>query len=142
MGIYSDAHPRGRTIATESDCQCNRHQPQAVSQAFTTIRWSARRGRLRAENRSALIERWLAGYPGPGGATTYWFALQSVLQQGDDARELAAELAAEPLLSGDSAADEYAPWRLPDRAVLYMRETVDLTPAGFTPATSTTPHWP
>jgi len=109
---------------------------QAVSQALQDHPLVQRvEDGWRVDDRSALVERWLVDYPGSGGATTYWYALQPVLQQGSDALGLAKELAAEPLLSGDSAADEYAPWRLPTRAVLYVRETVDFTPVGFSPAT-------
>ncbi len=39
------------------------------------------------------------------------------------------------VLTGDVAADVYAPWRLPAVAGLYSSELLDFTVAGFTPAT-------
>ncbi|TJY64127.1 hypothetical protein E4J89_18410 [Arthrobacter sp. CAU 1506] len=86
------------------------------------------------EDRAALLDKWLDEYPGPGGASTYWYGLDAPVRQARDAAEYAESMEGEPLISGDVAADTYAPWRLPNRVQLYVKQSVDLTDAGFTPA--------
>lgn len=86
----------------------------------------------RAKDASRLINRWLESYPGPGGATTYWYSLDSPAEQAKAAVELARDLDSSPLVSGDAAADLISPWRLPSTTRLYLRQMVDFTDAGFT----------
>jgi hypothetical protein len=88
-----------------------------------------------AQDRDTLLTWWTANYPGPRGASTYWYSLKTPMQQAEDAAAFAEEMGAAPLVSGDAAADIYAPWRLPDAVHLYLRQAVDFTDAGFTPAT-------
>ncbi|WP_137722809.1 hypothetical protein [Prescottella subtropica] len=85
--------------------------------------------------RSELLDGYLAEYPGPEGASTYWYELDPIALQSTTASEFCARTGVATLQSGDVAADVYAPWRLPTRAVIYTRTFVDLAPAGFTPAT-------
>jgi hypothetical protein len=87
----------------------------------------------KAKDAGRLIDRWLETYPGPGGATTYWYSLDSPGEQAKAAVELARELDSSPLVSGDAAADLISPWRLPITTRLYIRQMVDFTDAGFTP---------
>ncbi|MFD3812484.1 hypothetical protein [Rhodococcus sp. NPDC058639] len=89
-----------------------------------------------ADSREALLEDYLADYPGPGGATTYWYGVDPVLAQAATAVEFCTDRDVTVLLSGDAAADVYAPWRLPAQAVLYVPEFVDVATAGFGPATA------
>ncbi|WP_210432848.1 hypothetical protein [Rhodococcus sp. DMU1] len=89
-----------------------------------------------AEPRAALLDAHLAEYPGSGGASTYWYGLEPVIRQASDAARFRSELGVPVLQSGDVAADVYAPWRLPTRAVLYVPQFLDFTAAGFTPATA------
>ena len=86
------------------------------------------------EQRSDSLEMHLSEYPGPGGASTYWYGLDPAVRQGADAAKFTAEMGVDCLQTGDIAADVYAPWRLPAIASLYTRELLDFTPAGFTPA--------
>jgi len=88
-----------------------------------------------AESPEALLAEYLAGYPGPGGAVTYWYGLDPVIAQATAAVDFCTRQDVAVLVSGDAAADVYAPWRLPARAVLYTDRFVDLTAAGFSPAT-------
>lgn len=88
----------------------------------------------KAHDVSAIVS-WLTDhYPGPRGVSSYWYSLTSPAEQAETAAEFANELGASPLVSGDAAADIYAPWRLPDSVHLYLREAVDFTDAGFSPA--------
>lgn len=89
-----------------------------------------------ADPRPDLREEHLAEYPGPGGASTYWYGLDPVIRQATDAARFCAERGVAVLQSGDVAADVYAPWRLPTTAVLYVPEFCDFTAAGFSPATA------
>jgi hypothetical protein len=87
----------------------------------------------------ALADWWLTRYPGPGGITTYWYALTSVPKQ---ARAAVTELhraGALAAVSGDPAADVLAPWHRPTRAVVYAQasdtsDPIDLEEPGLTPA--------
>lgn len=88
----------------------------------------------KAHNVAALIDWWVNHYPGPGGVSSYWYSLKPPAEQARMAADFARALGASPLVSGDAAADVYAPWRLPDTVHLYLREAVDFTGAGFSPA--------
>lgn len=88
----------------------------------------------KAHNVADLVAWWVSHYPGPGGVSSYWYSLKSPAEQAKAAADFARELGASPLVSGDAAADVYAPWRLPDTVRMYLREAVDFTDAGFSPA--------
>src|SRR5680860_147178 len=80
-----------------------------------------------------LLDWWLQHYPGPGGTDSYWYSLDDLRTQ---ARKAVAELertspTAEPVLSGDLAADYVAPWRRPASVTLYVRNSTPLDHAGF-----------
>jgi len=85
-------------------------------------------------DRNNLMSLLLDQYPGPRGAATYWYGLDRLHEQVREATKYAKEMGGEPLVSGDVAADIYAPWRLPDTATLYVRQMVDFSHAGFSPA--------
>ncbi|MBX4171716.1 MULTISPECIES: hypothetical protein [Rhodococcus] len=109
---------------------------QAVSHALKQLQAVRRteHGWL-ADSPEALLAEYLAVYPGPGGAVTYWYGLDPVIAQATTAVEFCTRQGMPVLVSGDPAADVYAPWRLPTRAMLYTDRFVDLTDAGFSPAT-------
>ncbi|MDH2415288.1 hypothetical protein [Nocardioides sp. CER19] len=73
---------------------------------------------------------WLDTYPGPGGIATHWSGLEPVWQSTLAALRV---LPADAVISGAVAADVLAPWRRPDRAVIYASRGVDLTGAGLVP---------
>lgn len=83
---------------------------------------------------TALLAKLLVAYPGPAGASTYWYSLDAAASQARAAAKHAEASGAAPLVSGDTAADEYAPWRLPDKAHIYLKAAVDFSAAGFTPS--------
>jgi hypothetical protein len=88
----------------------------------------------RATDKQQLLRTWRDTYAGPGGTSTYWYGLADVSRQAADAGQVASELQIEHLATGDTAADEYAPWRLPVRAHLYLDEIVDFSVMNLTPA--------
>lgn len=82
-----------------------------------------------------MVDWWLARYPGPGGTTSYWYSLDDLSTQAAQAVSVLTRAApnADPVLSGDAAADLLAPWRRPSRAVLYSHAAESLASAGFVP---------
>lgn len=110
-------------------------QPAVAKHLKNLTRWVHRvHGGWEVQDKRALLLQWLEDYPGPRGASTYWYSLDPPVDQARKAASFAAFMGAEPLVSGDMAADVYAPWRLPDHVHMYVRQAVDLTDAGFTPA--------
>ncbi|MCX6468940.1 MAG: helix-turn-helix domain-containing protein, partial [Corynebacteriales bacterium] len=114
---------------------------QAVSQA---LRWPKNQGFVRATpqgyvavkgRRAELLKDWLANYPGPMGIETYWYGLDLPIEQARQVVAYAAEMDVHALLSGDAAADVYAPWRTPVAGTMYVRELLDLSGADLVPAT-------
>lgn len=108
----------------------------AVNKHLKVLSWFVARDQSgwRAHSVPAILSWWVENYPGPRGVSSYWYSLKSPAEQAEAAAEFAKEIGASPLVSGDAAADIYAPWRLPDRVHLYLREAVDFTDAGFSPA--------
>jgi hypothetical protein len=77
-------------------------------------------------------------YPGPRGLTTYWAATEDLAAQLARVERVAHEQGgAAPAVSGDLAADFYAPWRRPSRAVAYVTDQPPLEEHGFATVRST-----
>jgi hypothetical protein len=81
-----------------------------------------------------LTHRFLEEYPGAHGIGTSWYSLDPVTFQAQRAVELGSH--EDALLSGDTAADLFAPWRVPQRAVVYVASGLDLSEGGFALTTS------
>lgn len=85
-----------------------------------------------AVDRGACWDRFMADYPGPRGLTTYWAAVGDVSEHlGRVERVMHEQGDAAPAVSGDFAADFYAPWRRPGRAVAYVTVQLPLQDHGF-----------
>lgn len=85
-------------------------------------------------DRAGAVTWWLAHYPGPGGLQTHWFGVDPINEQAYRAYEALGRERADPVVSGDTAADLVAPWRTPRRATLYARRGTDLSAIGLTPS--------
>jgi hypothetical protein len=83
----------------------------------------------KAVDRSALWDYFIQTYPGPGGLATYWLAIDDPTSQLARVRQAAPNETL--LVSGDLAADHYAPWRRPSRAVFYVSSMRSLEESGF-----------
>ena len=105
----------------------------AISQSLAHLIGTAERSGpgWRATSRERAWTMFLADYPGAGGVTTYWFSLDPVARQSSIALEAAGASGTRALLSGDSAADELAPWRVPRMASVYASAALNLAAAGF-----------
>ena len=83
-------------------------------------------------DRAGCWDRFMVDYPGPRGLTTYWAATGDLAAQLARIERVAHERGdAEPAVSGDVAADFYAPWRRPSRAVAYVTDQPPLEEHGF-----------
>ncbi|MEV6769838.1 hypothetical protein AB0N05_14540 [Nocardia sp. NPDC051030] len=80
------------------------------------------------------LDRWVRDYPGAGGTVSYWYGLDDPATQAATALQLLDELGLVAVVSGDLAADQYAPWQLPSTVRMYLSEIVDFTVVGFSPA--------
>jgi hypothetical protein len=107
----------------------------AVSQTLKNLNQVRRteRGWI-ADDRDGLLEAWQDEYRGAAGTSTYWYGLSETRNQAEKAMDLASELQVSHLLTGDLAADQYAPWRLPAMSHIYVEEIIDFTVVGLTPA--------
>ncbi|MFC8529644.1 hypothetical protein [Nocardia sp. NPDC057227] len=81
-----------------------------------------------------LLDTVLAGYPGPGGLVQHWYGLDPPVVAGRSITTLAARRGVPLALSGDAAADEYAPWQQPVTTLAYLAELLDLTAADLVPS--------
>lgn len=86
---------------------------------------------LMAVDRAKLLEHWRNEYTGPGGQEFGWYSLDPVAEQVERAIDLVALLDVKALVSGDIAADQLAPWKLPSRGQVYVAGPVDLGGDGF-----------
>jgi hypothetical protein len=85
-----------------------------------------------AADRAACWDRFMADYPGPYGLASYYAAT------GEPAEQLARVVQGAParfegqlIISGDFAADFYAPWRRPSRILGYVTTQPPLEQHGF-----------
>jgi hypothetical protein len=85
-------------------------------------------------DRVGAVSWWLAHYPGPGGIETHWFGVDPINEQAYRAYEALGRKRANPVVSGDVAADLVAPWRTPRRASLYAQRGADFSAIGLTPS--------
>jgi hypothetical protein len=85
-------------------------------------------------DRAGAISWWLAHYPGPGGIENHWFGIDPINEQAYRAYLALDGEQANPIISGDVAADLVAPWRTPRRATLYARRGIDFAAIGLTPS--------
>ena len=84
-------------------------------------------------NREALIDRFLAEYPGPGGSEQYYYTLDSPVDVAVDAGR-ASTLDRPIAVSADVGPDLIVPWRRPSLVILYARHAIDLSDFGLTDA--------
>jgi DNA-binding transcriptional ArsR family regulator len=75
-------------------------------------------------HREALLDRFLAEYPGPGGSEQYYYSLDSPV-----AVAVRAGLVSTPgrpiLTSADVGPDLIVPWRRPSLVILYAKHAID-----------------
>jgi hypothetical protein len=90
-------------------------------------------GLIEVRDHPGLLDWWLANYPGPGGLASYWYSLDAPVVQARAALGCMDAAHADPVLSGEVAADALAPWQRPRRVQIYARAGTSLADAGFVP---------
>ncbi len=86
----------------------------------------------RATDRAGCWDLFMAEYPGPRGLTSYWAATDEAAAQLTRLEQVMPDRAGASLtISGDFAADFYAPWRRPTRIVGYVTRQPPLERFGF-----------
>lgn len=86
----------------------------------------------RATDRAGCWDRFMAEYPGPRGLRSYWAATDEVAGQLARIEHVLPDQSNASLtISGDFAADFYAPWRRPTRIVGYVTWQPPLEHHGF-----------
>ena len=89
---------------------------------------------LQVTKPDALLEQWLADYPGPGGHEFGWFSLAPISEQVAAAVDTMGAANSDPLVSGDVAVDILAPWAPPTRGLVYAHSPIELPRNEFVPA--------
>jgi hypothetical protein len=87
------------------------------------------RGRWKPE-REALLDRFLAEYPGPGGSEQYCYSLDSPVEVAVRAGEI--DTPRRPIVvSADVGPDLIVAWRKPSLVILYARHMIDPSSLGL-----------
>ncbi|MFC9995907.1 hypothetical protein [Nocardia sp. NPDC127526] len=107
---------------------------QAVSLALSRLSSTVTRDEHGWIALEGALESWERDYSGPGGTVSYWYGLDDPATQANTALQLLDELGLNAVVSGDLAADTYAPWQLPTTVRMYLPEIIDFTVVGFSPA--------
>jgi hypothetical protein len=83
--------------------------------------------------REALLERFLAEYPGPGGSEQYYYSLDSPVDVAVRAGQ--ASIQSRPIVaSADVGPDLILAWRRPSQVILYAKHAIDPSGLGLTRA--------
>ncbi|MCU1640595.1 MAG: hypothetical protein JWN03_870 [Nocardia sp.] len=107
---------------------------QAVSLALSRLSSTVTRDEHGWVALDGALESWVRDYSGPGGTISSWYGLDDPAAQASTALQLLDELGLNAVVSGDLAADTYAPWQLPATVHMYLPEIIDFTVVGFSPA--------
>jgi hypothetical protein len=122
--------------ATALAAQAGISQPRAsqVLHQLYDLKLVGMSGRGRWEpSREALLDRFLAEYPGPGGSEHYYYTLDSPVDVAVGAGR--ASTPGRPIaVSADVGPDLIVPWRRPSLVILYARHAIDPSDFGLTDA--------
>ena len=81
-------------------------------------------------HREALLDRFLAEYPGPGGSEQYFYSLDSPTEVAIRAGQASAPHHA-IVASADVGPDLIVPWRRPSLVILYAKRVIDPSSLGL-----------
>ena len=122
--------------ATALAAQAGISQPRAsqVLHQLHDLKLVGMSGRGRWEpNREAVLDRFLAEYPGPGGSEHYYYTLDSPVDVAVGAGRVSTP--GRPIaVSADVGPDLIVAWRRPSLVILYARHAIDPSDFGLTDA--------
>jgi hypothetical protein len=122
--------------ATALAAQAGISQPRAsqVLRRLHDLQLVGKSGHGRWEpRREALLDRFLAEYPGPGGSEHYFYTLDSPVDVAVRAGRVS--MASRPIaVSADVGPDLIVPWRRPSLVIFYSRHAIDPSDLGLTDA--------
>jgi len=125
-----DEEPRATALAAQAGVS----QPRAsqVLHHLHDLKLVDISGRGRWEpRREALLDRFQAEYPGPGGSEHYYYTLDSPVDVAVDAGRVSTP--SRPIaVSADVGPDLMVPWRRPSLVILYARHAIDPSDLGLT----------
>jgi hypothetical protein len=127
-----DEEPRATALAAQAGISQPRasqvlHQLRSLELVDVSGhgRWKPRR--------EALLDRFLAEYPGPGGSEHYYYSLDPLADVAVRAGQ--ASTPGRPVVvSADVGPDLIVPWRRPSLVILYVRHAIDPSGLGLTDA--------
>jgi hypothetical protein len=118
-----DEEPGASALAAQAGVS----QPRAsqILHQLCDLKLADRSGHGRWEpRREALLDRFLAEYPGPGGSELYYYSLDSPVDVAVRAGQVTT--AGRPMLvSADVGPDLILPWRRPSLVILYTGHAID-----------------
>jgi hypothetical protein len=132
FGDHEDEEPGATSLAAQAGVS----QPRVsqVLQRLHELKLVERIGHGRwRPDREALLDRFLAEYPGPGGSEQYFYGLESptdIAIQASQASTLRHPIA----VSADVGPDLIVPWRRPSVAILYVNDLIDAARLGLVEA--------
>jgi hypothetical protein len=116
----------GESGATALAAQAGVSQPRAsqVLHQLHELELVGRSGHGRWEpRREALLDRFLAEYPGPGGSEQYYYSLDSPVDVAVRAGQASTQ--SRPIVaSADVAPDLILAWRRPSQVILYVKHAI------------------
>jgi hypothetical protein len=122
--------------ATALAAQAGVSQPRAsqILHQLHQLELVDRSGRGRWQpRREALLDRFLAEYPGPGGSEQYYYSLDSPLEVAVRAGQVTTQ--SHPVVaSADVGPDLLLAWRRPSLVILYAKHAIDPSGLGLTQA--------
>ncbi|KQR17575.1 hypothetical protein [Cellulomonas sp. Leaf334] len=130
LALLNDPTPRSQTeLARETDLTQAR-----VSQSFKQLNdMVERRHDGWTIRRRELASNWLVeNYPRPKTSAT-WLTLDAPVLATTVIAEVLSDAGVEYAVTGQVAADRYAPWARPDRTTIWAERLVDLSAARCTP---------
>ncbi len=131
LSLLSDSTPRTQTELAREVSLSQPRVSQALKDVDAYISSQPSGWSLKDRNGAA---RWLADrYPRPQTLST-WLTLQPPVPATRTIVAVLEEAGVRYAVTGQVAADSYAPWALPDRTTIWVDQLVDLTEAGCTPA--------
>lgn len=134
VGFSSEGAEEPRATALAAQAGVSQPRASQILHQLHQLELVDRPGRGRWEpRREALLDRFLAEYPGPGGSEQYYYSLDSPLDVAVHVGQVGTQ--GHPIVaSADVGPDLILAWRRPSLVILYAKHAIDPSGLGLTPA--------